>query len=414
MGAAAVLPDGRRIGNGFRDALWPDAPTLAVLDAATGDIPTYLINADVHSVWLNTAALRREGFEPDETGMLREEPAFEISRRLNAVDAAISDPLVTAMAQDAASRGVVGLVDLDMAWNEDAWARRLGAGFDLLRVEFGIYPQFLDRAIAEGLRIRRPGARGLVRPRPRRTAQGDHGRVARHPHGRVLARVSGRSAQPRDADGGPADARRPHDARDRCRAASRSTRSATSPTPTHSTRSRRRARGASIEHAQLVGARRHPAVRPARRLGERAARARHRRPRHHRFDLGRSDRAALSAARPRRHRRQPAVRLGCPGLAARSVGGDGGRGLPHPRRPRAVAAAAGCGRRDGPRRIDPRRLHRMAPASSPEHAPIWRCASAIRSPATEAELRAMAVTATLLAGRLTHVGVRRAGADRGG
>jgi len=152
MGAAPVLPDGRRIGNGFRDALWPDAPTVSVLDAATGGIPTYLINADVHSVWLNTAALRREGLEPDETGLLREEPAFEISRRLNAVDAAISDPLVTAMAKDAASRGVVGIVDLDMAWNEDAWARRLAAGFDLLRAEFGIYPQFLDRAIAEGLR----------------------------------------------------------------------------------------------------------------------------------------------------------------------------------------------------------------------------------------------------------------------
>lgn len=151
MGAAAVLPDGRRIGSGFRDGLWPDAPTLAVLDAATGEVPTYLVNADVHSVWLNTAALRREGFEPDAAGILREEPAFEISRRLNAVDTAVSDPLVTRMARSAASRGIVGLVDLDMAWNEDAWARRLATGFDLLRVEFGIYPHHLDRAVDEGL-----------------------------------------------------------------------------------------------------------------------------------------------------------------------------------------------------------------------------------------------------------------------
>ncbi|MDW4572778.1 amidohydrolase family protein [Microbacterium sp. M3] len=151
MGAAAPLPDGRRVGSGFRDAFWPDTPALATLDAATGDVPTYLINADVHSVWLNTAALRREGFEPDDSGILREEPAFEISRRLNAVDASVSDPLVDRMATDAASRGVVGLVDLDMSWNEDAWVRRLAAGFDALRVSFGIYPQFLDRAIAEGL-----------------------------------------------------------------------------------------------------------------------------------------------------------------------------------------------------------------------------------------------------------------------
>ena len=90
MADAADQPDGRRVGIGFRDALWADAPTLDVLDAATGDIPTYLINADVHSVWLNTAALRREGFEPDGVGFLREEPAFEISRRLNAVDAAVA------------------------------------------------------------------------------------------------------------------------------------------------------------------------------------------------------------------------------------------------------------------------------------------------------------------------------------
>lgn len=151
MGATPALPDGRRVGAGFRDAFWPDAPDLAQLDAATGDVPTYLINADVHSVWLNTAALRREGFTPDGTGILREEPAFEISRRLNAVDVSVSDPLVARMAQDAATRGVVGLVDLDMAWNHDAWARRLAHGFDALRVSFGIYPEFLDRAVAEGL-----------------------------------------------------------------------------------------------------------------------------------------------------------------------------------------------------------------------------------------------------------------------
>lgn len=152
MSRAPVLPDGRRVGAGFRDALWPDHPSLAMLDAATGEVPTYLVNADVHSVWLNTAALRREGIEPDDFGILREAPAFEISRRLNAVDAKVSDPLVSRMAEAAASRGVVGLVDLDMAWNEDAWARRLAGGFDTLRIEFGIYPQHFNRAIDEGMR----------------------------------------------------------------------------------------------------------------------------------------------------------------------------------------------------------------------------------------------------------------------
>lgn len=169
MGAAPTLPDGRRVGAGFRDALWPDAPSLDLLDERTGEVPTYLVNADVHSVWLNSAALRREGFDPDGVGILREEPAFEISRRLNAVPSEIADPQVARMARDAAARGVVGLVDLDMAWNEEAWARRTSGGFDLLRVEFGIYPQFLDRAIAAGLQtgdVARGAASDLARVGP--------------------------------------------------------------------------------------------------------------------------------------------------------------------------------------------------------------------------------------------------------
>lgn len=152
MAAAPVLADGRRVGTGFRDALWPDRPSLALLDAATGDVPTYLINADVHSVWLNSAALRREGHEADGDGVLREAPAFEISRRLNDVGAAAADTAVAQMADAAAAKGVVGIVDLDMAWNEDAWARRLADGFDALRVEFGVYPHDLQRALDEGLR----------------------------------------------------------------------------------------------------------------------------------------------------------------------------------------------------------------------------------------------------------------------
>jgi len=150
MAGAPTLRDGRRVGSGFRDALWPDAMTLELLDAATGDIPAYLINADVHSVWLNSAALRREGMStPD--GVLREEPAFEISRRLNAAAPEVGDALVTRALREAAARGVVGVVDLDMAWNAEAWTRRLDAGFDVTRISFGVYPALLERALSEGL-----------------------------------------------------------------------------------------------------------------------------------------------------------------------------------------------------------------------------------------------------------------------
>lgn len=150
--ALAPEIDGRRVGSGFRDGLWPDTPTLRMLDATTGEVPTYLINADVHSVWMNSAAFRREGFEPVASGLLREEDAFEISRRLNAVEPRIADHSVERMASAAAARGIVGLVDLDMTWNDEPWQRRVARGFDTLRISYGTYPQHLDRAIAEGLR----------------------------------------------------------------------------------------------------------------------------------------------------------------------------------------------------------------------------------------------------------------------
>ena len=173
MTHVAPLADGRRVGSGYRDALWSDAPDLFTLDAATGDVPTYLINADVHSVWLNSAALRREGFRsPD--GILREEDAFEISRRLNAVDPAHSDRAVQWAGEQAAARGVTGLVDFDMAWNAEAWPRRIAAGFAAHRVEFAVYSFDLDRAITAGLRTGEllesddapSSARGLVRVGP--------------------------------------------------------------------------------------------------------------------------------------------------------------------------------------------------------------------------------------------------------
>lgn len=151
MSTVAPLHDGRRVGSGYRDALWPDSPSLALLDRMTGVVATYLINADVHSVWLNSAALRREGFAADD-GVLREEDAFEVCRRLNAVEAGHGDRAIRSAGERAARRGVTGLVDFDMAWNAEAWPRRVASGFAAHRVEFAVYPFDLERAIAAGLR----------------------------------------------------------------------------------------------------------------------------------------------------------------------------------------------------------------------------------------------------------------------
>lgn len=149
MGSAAR--DGLVIGAGFRDGLWPDAPSLAVLDAETGGVPAVLVSGDLHSVWLNSAALAKYGFTGHPTGLLNEDDAFEVTGQLGTVATETIDAWGRDAAEAAARRGVVGIVDLEMAWNLGDWQRRIAAGHDAFRVEFTVYTQHLDRAIAEGL-----------------------------------------------------------------------------------------------------------------------------------------------------------------------------------------------------------------------------------------------------------------------
>ncbi len=154
------------VGVGFRDGLWPDEPTAALLDAVTGPHPVVLISGDLHCCWLNSAALAQNGLAGHPTGVLREEEAFAVHRSLDEVPAEVVDGWAREAARAAAGRGVVGVVDLEMAWNHEVWSRRLAAGHDLLRVEFGVYPQHLDRALAEGLRTGVPLGDGLVHVGP--------------------------------------------------------------------------------------------------------------------------------------------------------------------------------------------------------------------------------------------------------
>ena len=144
------------VGYGFRDALWADDPTVEALDAAGGARPVVLVSGDLHAVWLNSAALSLFGHAGHPTGMLVEEPAFAITQRLGTVADEVLDRWAESAAKAAATRGVVGIVDLEMDWNLDTWTRRIAAGNRFLRVEFGIYAQHLDRAIELGLRSGQP------------------------------------------------------------------------------------------------------------------------------------------------------------------------------------------------------------------------------------------------------------------
>ena len=166
VAASVDRGDPEVIGFGYRDALWPDAPTRALLDAVSGDVPVVLVAADLHACWLNSAAARRHGVgdAAGESGVLREDDCFRLVRELDDVADDVLDGWVADAARRAAARGVVGVTDYEMRWNRDDWARRAAGGIRSLRVAFGIYTQHLDRAIAEGLRTgdEVPGTAGLV------------------------------------------------------------------------------------------------------------------------------------------------------------------------------------------------------------------------------------------------------------
>lgn len=156
LGPGAVL-----IGQGFRDGLWPDAPTRELLEF--GDAPVALVSGDVHCMWINAAAQRRLGL-PADAWLLREKQAFDLNVRLSAVPDAQLDDWALEAAATAASRGVVGVVDLEMSQALASWERRFGAGFRGLRVRAGVYPDDLDAAAAAGFSTGRTvaGTAGLL------------------------------------------------------------------------------------------------------------------------------------------------------------------------------------------------------------------------------------------------------------
>ncbi len=150
--AVAASPESTQpfVAVGFRDGLWPDEPGLADLDAASTG-PVVVVSGDLHSVWLNSPALRLYGVNDSTTGLVREGEAFRILGLLDTVDDVVLDDWADAAARAAAARGIVGIVDYEMAWNLESWTRRQAGGSDALRVEIGVYTEHLDRAIEHGL-----------------------------------------------------------------------------------------------------------------------------------------------------------------------------------------------------------------------------------------------------------------------
>lgn len=152
-----TCPDGDWLfGFGFRLTDWTREPTVAELDAVTGDRPVVLTSGDAHAGWLNSAALRAlDG--PAADGALTEVAWFELMTRVIALNERQDGDAGIALAVTAAAeRGVVGIADFEFAEPLRAWPARHAAGADALWVRTAVYPDHLEAAITAGLRTGSP------------------------------------------------------------------------------------------------------------------------------------------------------------------------------------------------------------------------------------------------------------------
>lgn len=149
---------------GHRLARWPRVPTVAELDAVTGDVPPVLASGDFHSGWLNSAALRILGMPgatpSDPGGPVREDTWFGVVDRLDEIPGAreLRERGVHEVLADAVARGVTGLTDMSWIAPHD-WpgllrraSRAAGAPTPLPRIRSAVYPGGLEETIAAGLR----------------------------------------------------------------------------------------------------------------------------------------------------------------------------------------------------------------------------------------------------------------------
>lgn len=139
------------LGFGFRSGGWPVPPTAVQLDEVAA-VPVALVAGDMHSVWLNGAGLAAAGVPDHPSAFLVEDDAFDAISRLMEAQTNRLDQAAQRTARAAASRGVVGIVDMEMRWALGTWARRQATAPLPLRVEAATYPADLDRLVEAGLR----------------------------------------------------------------------------------------------------------------------------------------------------------------------------------------------------------------------------------------------------------------------
>lgn len=151
--AAQTNPPPIVVGFGFRPARWDRQPRTADLDAVSPAVPVVLSSGDGHTGWLNSAACALLDVPPRD-GPLTETPWFAVQDDLARAVAQTEDidALVAATVDDAAARGIVGIVDFEFSNTLDGWRARFATRGVGLRVRTAIYPDRLPECRAAGFR----------------------------------------------------------------------------------------------------------------------------------------------------------------------------------------------------------------------------------------------------------------------
>jgi hypothetical protein len=151
-GERALTPDEVVVGQGFRPALWQRPPHKDVLDAAFGPQPVAVLSMDLHTIWLNSAALTLVGRGGHPTGVLTEGDCFAVTAAMTErqpVD--LVDRWVLDAMHAAAARGVTRITDFEFADTYADWQRRESVAEVPVRVECSVWLPWLDAALARGL-----------------------------------------------------------------------------------------------------------------------------------------------------------------------------------------------------------------------------------------------------------------------
>lgn len=147
------------IAMGAQHWAWADDLDGRMLDAISGTRPLVVVAANLHTAWANRAARRHWGMDREDLadGVLREKDAFRLEDRFSVVDEALLDDWVARAQEQAASRGIVGIVDMQHGPERiRTWRRRAARTDQLLRVVIACWADSIDEAIGAGMRTGHP------------------------------------------------------------------------------------------------------------------------------------------------------------------------------------------------------------------------------------------------------------------